>query len=121
MLLQRHLGILSQHLAKIGLDSAMVCSQWFLCIFCNKMPCETVCRIWDLVFCKGPQAIFQVALAIFKLCESTLLLADDMGAAMQTIRGFELGCYNADELLETAVVAALITALGPFRVLGSHQ
>jgi hypothetical protein len=33
----------------------------------------------------------QVALAIFKLCEPQLLLADDIGAAMQTIKSYELG------------------------------
>ena len=36
-------------------------------------------------------SFLQVALAIFKLCEPQLLLADDIGAAMQTIKSYELG------------------------------
>eukprot|EP00960_Hanusia_phi_P048689 759099-Hanusia_phi.AAC.1 len=33
----------------------------------------------DVVFCKGPHAIFQVALAIFKLCEENIMMCEDMG------------------------------------------
>jgi len=42
----------------------------------------TACHIWDMVFVKGPQAIFQVALAIFKLCEEKLIATEDMGVCV---------------------------------------
>ena len=60
MLVSKHMPPLALHLDALGLDLAMVCGQWFLCIFCNRMPCASVCHIWDMVFVKGPQAIFQV-------------------------------------------------------------
>lgn len=39
--------------------------------------------------------LFQVALAIFKLCEPKLMTAEDMGVAIETLRNFETSCFNA--------------------------
>ena len=103
-LLRKHLPRLAAHLDTLGMDPGMVCGQWFLCIFCNRMPCETVARVWDAVFCKGPQTIFQVALAIFKLCEDKLMACDDMGRAIQLLREFEASLYDADALLECTML-----------------
>lgn len=104
ILMRRHLPELAGHLESIGLDAGMVCGQWFLCIFCNRMPCETVCRIWDVVFCKGPTVIFQVALGIFKLCQDSLLACDDMGQAIHLLRAFETSLFDSDALLECAML-----------------
>ena len=104
LLLRKHMGALAAHLDDIGLDPGMVCGQWFLCIFCNRMPCATACHIWDVVFVKGPQAIFQVALAIFKLCEQPLLACEDMGAAIEILRDFEAGLFDSAALLECAAL-----------------
>ena len=47
---------------------------------------------------------WQVALAIFKLCEQKLMASEDMGAAIHVLRDFELGLYNSDGLLECATL-----------------
>jgi len=38
--------------------------------------------------------IWQVALAIFKLCEEKLMATEDMGAAIHVLRDFETGLYD---------------------------
>ena len=65
------------------MPAQVICSQWFLCIFSNRLPCETVCRIWDAVFCRGPQAMFQIALAMMKTNESKIAACDEIGGVME--------------------------------------
>ena len=70
------------------MPAQVICSQWFLCIFSNRLPCETVCRIWDAVFCRGPQAMFQIALAMMKTNESKIAACDEIGGVMEVCHTF---------------------------------
>lgn len=36
-----------------GLPYAVIASKWFICIFAEVLPVETVLRIWDCVFAEG--------------------------------------------------------------------
>jgi Rab-GTPase-TBC domain len=43
--------------------------QWFLTLFCNCLPMESVLRIWDLIMIEGSDILLRTALAIWKILE----------------------------------------------------
>lgn len=44
---------ISQHLESIGMPFAVVTTKWFICMFAEVLPVETVLRIWDCLFLEG--------------------------------------------------------------------
>ena len=56
---------LHAHLTKHGITSPqtpLMVEGWFLCLFIDNMPTESVMRVWDSMFFEGWKIIFRVAL-----------------------------------------------------------
>lgn len=51
---------LTTQLSFIGLPYAVIASKWFICIFAEVLPVETVLRIWDCVFAEGYKVSFTI-------------------------------------------------------------
>ncbi|KAI8882359.1 TBC-domain-containing protein [Backusella circina FSU 941] len=51
---------------------SLITSHWFLTLYINILPIETVLRVWDCLFYDGQKVLFRIALAIFKLNEHEL-------------------------------------------------
>jgi len=69
------LPALSAHLDELSIDLEAVTFQWFLSVFTDCLSAEALLRVWDVIFCLGDGAtfLFQVALALLKLNETSLL------------------------------------------------
>ncbi|CEP17298.1 hypothetical protein [Parasitella parasitica] len=55
----------------------LVTSHWFLTMFINILPIETVLRIWDCVFVEGYSIMFQTALTIMKMNSEKIAAVQD--------------------------------------------
>ena len=55
---------LAKHFERLHVDVKAVCSQWFLLVFVNVLPLESVLRVWDSFFIEGSSILFRVALAV---------------------------------------------------------
>jgi hypothetical protein len=53
-------------LGPLQVDVKAICSQWFLLVFVNVLPLESVLRVWDSFFVEGSQILFRVALAVLE-------------------------------------------------------
>ncbi|KAI9498622.1 rab-GTPase-TBC domain-containing protein [Zychaea mexicana] len=61
-----------------GLPSiTLVTSHWFLTLFINILPVETVLRVWDSLYIEGSKVLFRVALTIIKMNEKRIWALDD--------------------------------------------
>ncbi|KZF19434.1 TBC-domain-containing protein [Xylona heveae TC161] len=72
------LPTLSAHLEDLGIELEALTFQWFLSVFTDCLSAEALFRLWDIVLCTndGSTFLFQVALALLKLNERSLLKCD---------------------------------------------
>jgi hypothetical protein len=66
-------------------DFAMFASQWFMSLFVDSMPIDTVFRIWDVLFSEGCETLHRVAIA--RLNHSDLQKCNHVGEIMNMLRG----------------------------------
>ncbi|XP_046887420.1 growth hormone-regulated TBC protein 1-A [Hypomesus transpacificus] len=69
----------------------LVVSRWFICLYIDVLPVETVLRIWDCLFYEGSKILFRVALTLIRHSQAGIQLArslpDVCDAFKQTTRG----------------------------------
>ncbi|KAI9307835.1 rab-GTPase-TBC domain-containing protein [Cunninghamella echinulata] len=66
--------------------SSLVTSHWFLTLFINILPTESVLRVWDCLFYEGRKALMRIALAIFKINEHEILSVSDPLEVFQVVQ-----------------------------------
>uniref|UniRef100_A0A3P9L4R6 Growth hormone regulated TBC protein 1 n=1 Tax=Oryzias latipes TaxID=8090 RepID=A0A3P9L4R6_ORYLA len=69
----------------------LVVSRWFICLYIDILPVETVLRIWDCLFYEGSKILFRVALTLIHhnqaLIEKAQSLPDVCQAFKEIVRG----------------------------------
>ncbi|CAO3656775.1 unnamed protein product [Mucor hiemalis] len=65
---------------------SLVTSHWFLTLYINILPVESVLRVWDCLFYDGQKVLFRIALGIFKLNEAEILSVNDPLEVFQVIQ-----------------------------------
>ncbi|MCL7029664.1 hypothetical protein MKW94_001655 [Papaver nudicaule] len=101
-LLAKKCPMLYIHLESIGFDVSLVATEWFLCLFSKSLPSETTLRVWDVLFNEGAKVLFHVALAIFRMKEMELLMAQHVGDVISIIQRTTHHLYEPDDLLTVA-------------------
>ncbi|XP_069958226.1 serine-rich adhesin for platelets isoform X2 [Cherax quadricarinatus] len=121
-LLRLRLPLLSRHLEHLQHDAADLATgtsyeppltnvftmQWFLTLFSNCLPRETVMRVWDLTFLQGDEVLLRTALAIWDgLAERILEVhsADEFYTVMGVLTREMLtfGLMDANHLVQMVV------------------
>ncbi|XP_033124012.1 TBC1 domain family member 2B-like isoform X2 [Anneissia japonica] len=72
-LLSEKIPRLNAHLDRENVDLSLVTFNWFITIFCDNIPAETMLRVWDTFLFEGNKVLFRFALAFFKYHEEKLL------------------------------------------------
>lgn len=78
-LMEEHLPQLWQHFSDMSVESHMFASQWFLTLFTARFPLYFVFHILDVFLLQGTETLFQVAIALLKVCKKDLLQLDFEG------------------------------------------
>lgn len=100
------------HLLDQGVDLPAISFSWFLSLFTDCLPVETLFRVWDVFFVDGMDVLFRVALAILKINEAELLQCDSMPSLYLHFESMTARMWQADRLLK---VSAMSEALKPQR------
>ncbi|KAL4339145.1 hypothetical protein GQ457_08G011090 [Hibiscus cannabinus] len=94
---------LVSHLDYLGVQVAWVTGPWFLSIFMNMLPWESVLRIWDVFLFEGNRdMIFRTALALIEFYGPELLTAKDAGDAVTLLQSLASSTFDSSQLVLTA-------------------
>jgi hypothetical protein len=91
------------HLESLGIDLPAICFSWFLSLFTDCLPVETLFRVWDLLLVDGMDVLFRIALGILKYNEAELLGCESIPAVYVALENLPTRMWQADKLLQSAV------------------
>ncbi|KAI9316985.1 rab-GTPase-TBC domain-containing protein [Dichotomocladium elegans] len=78
----------------------LVTNHWFLTLFINILPIETVLRVWDCFFYEGTSVLFRVALTLFKMSEPLVMNISDSLEIFQVIQNMPKRIIDCQMLIE---------------------
>ncbi|OVA18210.1 Rab-GTPase-TBC domain [Macleaya cordata] len=94
---------LVNHLDYLGVQVAWVTGPWFLSIFVNMLPWESVLRVWDVLLFEGNRImLFRTALAIMELYGPALVTTKDAGDAVTLLQSLAGSTFDSSQLVLTA-------------------
>ncbi|KAJ4472028.1 GTPase activating rab protein [Lentinula aciculospora] len=97
---QEYLPKLYAHLNDLGVDLPAICFSWFLSLFTDCLPIETLFRVWDVFLVDGLDVLFRVALAILRSNEIELLGCQSIPAVYVALENLPTRMWEADKLLQ---------------------
>ncbi|KAI6155384.1 rab-GTPase-TBC domain-containing protein [Pisolithus tinctorius] len=97
---QEFLPRLSAHLSALGVDLPAICFSWFLSLFTDCLPIETLFRVWDVFLVDGLDVLFRIALAILRSNEQELLQCDSNSAVYVALENLPMRMWLPDKLLQ---------------------
>ncbi|KAL5712542.1 hypothetical protein ACHQM5_014704 [Ranunculus cassubicifolius] len=94
---------LVNHLDYLGVEVAWVTGPWFLSIFVNMLPWESVLRVWDVLLFEGNRVmLFQTSLALMDLYGPALVTTKDAGDAITLLQSLAGSTFDSSQLVLTA-------------------
>ncbi|KAF3783108.1 TBC1 domain family member 8 [Nymphaea thermarum] len=94
---------LVNHLDYLGVQVAWVTGPWFLTIFVNMLPWESVLRVWDVLLFDGNRVmLFRTALALMELYGPALVTTKDAGDAVTLLQSLAGSTFDSSQLVLTA-------------------
>ncbi|XP_044508671.1 TBC1 domain family member 9B-like isoform X2 [Mangifera indica] len=94
---------LVNHLDYLGVQVAWVSGPWFLSIFMNMLPWESVLRVWDVLLFEGNRVmLLRTALALMELYGPALVTTKDAGDAVTLLQSLAGSTFDSSQLVLTA-------------------
>ena len=97
---QEYLPKLHAHLIELGVDLGAICFSWFLSLFTDCLPVETLFRVWDVFLVDGFDVLFRIALAMLRNNEAELLGCQSIPAVYVALENLPTRMWEADKLLQ---------------------
>ncbi|KAJ7549494.1 hypothetical protein O6H91_07G056100 [Diphasiastrum complanatum] len=102
-LVREHFPKLISHLEALGVQVTWVSGTWFLSIFINVLPWESVLRVWDVLLLDGNRTmLFRTALALMDIHAPTLMATRDAGDAIAVLQSMAGSTFDSSQLVFTA-------------------
>ncbi|KAL9963401.1 hypothetical protein ACROYT_G026911 [Oculina patagonica] len=87
---------LFEHIDKLGVSYTIFSTKWFICLYIDVLPIETVLRIWDCLFYEGSKVILRVALTLMSLHKEKLLACRDFAQLCTAMKEITQGPSTMD-------------------------
>ncbi|KAF5327072.1 hypothetical protein D9619_004668 [Psilocybe cf. subviscida] len=97
---QEHTPKLQAHLTNLGVDLPAICFSWFLSLFTDCLPVETLFRVWDVFLVDGLDVMFRIALGILQSNEAELLRCQSVPAVYIALENLPTRMWEADRLIQ---------------------
>ncbi|KAG6386333.1 hypothetical protein SASPL_155229 [Salvia splendens] len=99
---------LVNHLDYLGVEVAWMSGPWFLSIFVNTLPWESVLRVWDVILFEGNRVmLFRTALALMDLYGPALVTTKDAGDVITLLQTLTGSTFDSSQLVLTACMGFL--------------
>jgi hypothetical protein len=89
----------------------LITCEWFMTLFVNALPIESVLRVWDAFFYEGTKVLFRISLAIFHMNEKEISKAADQEQLMTLLKRLPKRALDCEALIQIA-----FEAVGPLRM-----
>ncbi|KAJ6699087.1 TBC1 DOMAIN FAMILY MEMBER GTPASE-ACTIVATING PROTEIN [Salix purpurea] len=100
--------LILNHLDYLGVQVAWISGPWFLSIFINMLPWESVLRVWDVLLFEGNRVmLFRTALALMELYGPALVTTKDAGDAITLLQSLAGSTFDSSQLVLTACMGYL--------------
>jgi len=99
-LVQEILPRLHEHFQEMHVDLTAVTFSWFLTLFTDCLPVETLLRVWDVFFVEGMLVLFKVAVAVLWMNEKGILKCRSGAAVYCFMKQMTLSMHQADKLIK---------------------
>ncbi|KAL4250907.1 hypothetical protein ABKN59_005233 [Abortiporus biennis] len=100
---QELLPKLHAHLTQLGVDLPAICFSWFLSLFTDCLPIETLFRVWDVFLVDGIDVLFRVAFAILRNNEQELLSCETIPAVYVALESLPNRMWRADKVIKREI------------------
>ncbi|KAM8855426.1 growth hormone-regulated TBC protein 1-A-like isoform 2-T3 [Spinachia spinachia] len=74
----------------------LVASRWFICLYIDVLPIETVLRIWDCLFYEGSKVLFRTALTLILHHQPEILSARSLTDVCERFKQITCGAFTLD-------------------------
>uniref|UniRef100_A0A087XYY9 Growth hormone-regulated TBC protein 1 n=3 Tax=Poecilia TaxID=8080 RepID=A0A087XYY9_POEFO len=85
-----------QVMVKHNVMWTLVVSRWFICLYIDILPVETVMRIWDCLFYEGSKILFRVALTLIHHNQALIEQAKSLPDVCQAFKDLTQGPFVED-------------------------
>jgi TBC1 domain family member 2B len=82
----------------IEIDLSSITLNWFLAIFIDSVPFETLLRIWDCFLLEGNKVLFRYSCALLYMHKYGLLEQRDTISMFKQLKNAAKGTYDVDGL-----------------------
>lgn len=98
----------------------LVVSRWFICLYIDILPIETVLRVWDCLFYEGSKVLFRVALTLILHHQTQILRARSLPDVCEcfkqiTCGDFTLDCHTFMQKIFTEPGSLSMSTIGKLR------
>ncbi|XP_035818592.1 ecotropic viral integration site 5 protein homolog isoform X5 [Zea mays] len=94
---------LAKHMDFLEVQVGWVTGPWFLSIFVNMLPWESVLRVWDVILFEGNRRmLFRTTLALLDLYGPALVTTKDAGDAITLLQSLAGSTFDSSQLVLTA-------------------
>ncbi|XP_035229313.1 ecotropic viral integration site 5 ortholog-like [Stegodyphus dumicola] len=80
-----------ERMVQTGVSWSMYVSKWFICLFAEVLPIETVLRIWDCLFYEGSKILLRVAVTLVIKNQDKILAAKNFVEITEVFKSLPLG------------------------------
>uniref|UniRef100_T1IW08 Rab-GAP TBC domain-containing protein n=1 Tax=Strigamia maritima TaxID=126957 RepID=T1IW08_STRMM len=93
---------IAAHIEKVDVTWPLIVTKWFVCLYAEVLPIETILRIWDCLFYEGNKILFRVALTLLKIHQDKILAAPDMPRVLEVFKQIvrDSDVLNCHEFME---------------------
>uniref|UniRef100_A0A914DLM6 TBC1 domain family member 2B n=1 Tax=Acrobeloides nanus TaxID=290746 RepID=A0A914DLM6_9BILA len=101
-LLEQKYPRLAKHLEDHDIDLTTITLNWFIALFFDALPFQSMLRMWDCFLLEGPKVLFRFAIALLGLYQDEILDRSDTISVIKVLKAAVRLTYDIDGLIKYA-------------------